>query len=61
MAIAALSIQDNRIFAPPDYSVNEGEAFGRVVQEDQALGSKEVCCLKLGAAGEVGFVALTRD
>jgi 3-oxoacyl-[acyl-carrier-protein] synthase II len=61
MAIAALSIQDNRIFAPPDYSVNEGEAFGRVVQEDQALGSKEVCCLKLGGAGEVGFVTLARD
>jgi 3-oxoacyl-[acyl-carrier-protein] synthase II len=61
MAIAALSIRDNRIFVPPDYSGKEGEAFGRVGQGDQALGSREVCCLKLGGAGEFAIVTLARD
>jgi 3-oxoacyl-[acyl-carrier-protein] synthase II len=61
MAIAALSRRDNRIFAPLDYSANGKEALERVVGGDQTLGSKEICCLKLGGAGEFAIVTLARD
>ena len=61
MAVAALSIQENRIFAPLDCRVEEGGAFAGVVRDDQTLGSKEIGCLKLGDAGEFSIVTLARE
>jgi len=59
MAIAALSMRDNRIFASPDSATNE--ALRGAVRDDQELGSKKICCLKLGGGGESALVTFTRD
>jgi hypothetical protein len=59
MAVAALSIRDNRIFASPECP-GDG-ALGGAIRDDQELGSRKISCLKLGASGEFGLVTLARD
>ncbi len=59
MAVAALSIRDNRIFPSPESTTNG--ALRGVIHDDQELGSRKICCLKLGAGGEFGLVTLARD
>ena len=58
MAVAALSIRDNRIFASPSSATNE--ALRGAIRVDQELGSKKICCLKLGGGGEYALVTLAR-
>ncbi len=59
MAVAALSIRENRIFASPKDATSE--ELREAIRDDQELGSKEICCLKLGAAGEYAIITLARD
>ena len=59
VAIAALSIRDNRIFASPDSATSE--ALKGVIRDEQELGSRKISCLKLGGGGESAVVTLARD
>ena len=56
MAIAALSIKEDRIFASPVSS--KYDSTMNVVREDKSVGSKSICCLKIGREGEFGNITL---
>jgi 3-oxoacyl-[acyl-carrier-protein] synthase II len=56
MAIAALSLKENRIFASPE-SVG-GQGAYKINKQDSLLDSRSICCLKLGKEGELGMITL---
>jgi len=57
MAIAALSIKKGRIFASPGAVARQDSI--NIIKEDHLIGSKSICCLKLGKEGEFGMATLS--
>jgi len=57
IAIAALSNKSGTVFKSGDSSIfNSGRL--NVIRHNEDLGSKRICCLKLGAGGSYGWVSL---
>ena len=57
IAIAALSNKSKTVFKSGDSSIyNSGRL--NVIQHNEDLGSRRICCLKLGADGSYGWVSL---
>ena len=59
MAIAALSLKENKIFATPNCRVSQSGL--RMSHKIQELDSKLIGCLKFGCAGEFGMVVLAGE
>jgi 3-oxoacyl-[acyl-carrier-protein] synthase II len=59
MAIAALSLKENKIFATPKGRANQSGL--RMSDKEQDFESKLIGCLKFGCSGEFGMVMLAGD
>ena len=61
VAVAALSIRENRIFALPELSPERPEDYKKmnIVYESKPLTQKNICCLKLNNEGESALITLT--
>jgi hypothetical protein len=59
MAIAALSLKENKVFATP--KCRPIKSGLRVTHKEQDLESKSIGCLKFGCTGEFGMVMLARE
>ena len=57
MAIAALSFKNNKLFPSPNICCDKPGIM--IVSDEQALGNRPVCCLKIGGDGEWGKITLT--
>ncbi len=57
MAIAAQAMQTGRIHASAETTTLSHDSLN-LITEAQELGSRKICCLKLGAGGEFGMVLL---
>jgi 3-oxoacyl-[acyl-carrier-protein] synthase II len=57
LAIAALSIKNNRVFSSPQGG-NEGLEM-RIIGEETDLHWEQICCLKIGGEGEWGSITLS--
>jgi 3-oxoacyl-[acyl-carrier-protein] synthase II len=56
MAIAALSIKNKKVFPSPNPCCDKPGI--KIVSNEQALGNRPICCLKIGGGGEWGKMTL---
>jgi len=56
LAIAALSIKNKKVFPSPKNGCDKPGI--KIVSNEQALGNRPICCLKIGGGGEWGKMTL---
>ncbi|MBW1821544.1 MAG: hypothetical protein JRI92_07230, partial [Deltaproteobacteria bacterium] len=59
IAIAALSNKSGTIFKSGDSSIFNSNRLN-VIRHNENLGSRRICCLKLGAGGSYGWISLNQ-
>jgi 3-oxoacyl-[acyl-carrier-protein] synthase II len=56
LAVAALSIKNKKVWPSPNIGCDNPGI--KIVSDEQALGNRPICCLKIGGGGELGKIVL---